>query len=350
MLGVAAYKVKKQHGFSLVELMLAMLIGLIIIGGVMSLYISTRDTQRSSDEQLKMVTDARFAIETIGYDLRHAGSWGATSQQISIDCRLGGQCSFADTPALATGDCANLDYTNLDRPLFGADGSNPYGSSCATQNYKTNTDILQVRYADSSSVPTAAIAKDTAYIRANAMGGKLFVAAANGALPDHNGRKWTSPDFDYMTNNYPLVSHVYYVSNDTDPGDGIPSLRRVSLEAGPLMNDEVILSGVEDFQVQYGIPNPTPANNCDKKTVASYVNADAINNDLDWQKVTAAKVYVLMRSLRKDRDGIKGNRTFTYAGKTADETDGYRRFLISSVIDLRNTSRLDELSAGKGGC
>ncbi len=350
MLKGAACKTRGQQGFSLVELILAILIGLILIGGVMSLYVSTRGAQRNSDEQLRMVNDARYAIETIGYDLRHAGSWGATSQQISINCRLGGQCSFGDTPKVATGDCATLDYTNLDRPLFGANDSNPYGSTCATNSYKANTDILQVRYADSSSTATDAVAKDTVYVRANVLGGKLFVAAADGVLPDHNGRKWLSPDFDYTTKNYPLVSHVYYVSENTDPGDGIPSLRRVSLEAGPKMKDEVVLSGVEDLQVQYGVPDPAPANKCDKTTVATYVNANAINTDLDWQKVTAVKVYILMRSLRKDRAGIKENRTFSYAGKTADESDGYHRFLASSVINLRNTNRLDEVAAGRGGC
>jgi type IV pilus assembly protein PilW len=339
------------RGFSLVEMMLAMLIGIIITGGVMSLYINTRDAQRSSDDQLQMVADARFVIDTLGYDIRHAGSWGGTAVQSVIDCRFSpdAKCSFGDTLPLATGDCAPSDYINLDRPIFGADDSNPYGSTCATMNYRPNTDILQARYADSTFVTTAAVAKDTAYIRANSTNGKLFVASADGTIPDHDGNKWESPEFDYVTKNYPLVSHVFYVSTETDPGDGIPSLRRVTLDAGPLMNDEVIVSGVEDLQVQYGIVDPV-ANPQNKKTVVSYVNASAISCDLDWQKVSAIKIFVLMRSEKRDRDGIQGNRTFTYAGKTADETDGYRRFLISSVIELRNTIRLDELSSGQGGC
>ncbi len=344
-----AIVVLRNQGFSLVELMLAMLIGIIITGGVMSLYVSTRDTQRSSDEQLQMVTDARFVIDMIGYDLRHAGSWGTTSQQISIDCRLGGNCSFGDVVPLATSDCSDRDYANLDRPLFGANDINPYGSTCASNNYRANTDILQVRYADSSFVETDSLAQGTAYIRANSIGGKLFVAAANGTIPDHDGYRWPSPDYDFITRNYPLVSHVYYVSNDTDPGDGIPSLRRVSLINGPEMNDEVILSGVEDFQVQFGLADPQ-ANPGDTQSVVTYVGADAITCDLDWQKVSAVKIYVLMRSQRQDRAGIQGNRTYSYAGKTADESDGFRRFLISSVIDLRNNVRLDELVTGQGGC
>ena len=59
----------RETGFSLVEMMLAMLIGMIIMGGILSIYSNTRDTQRSSSDQLQLVADARFAIDTIAYDL-----------------------------------------------------------------------------------------------------------------------------------------------------------------------------------------------------------------------------------------------------------------------------------------
>ncbi len=77
-----------SRGFSLIELMLAMVIGLIIIGGVMSLYISTRNTQRVSEDQLQLISDARFVINTISDDLRQAGYWGAASVTTSIDCTI----------------------------------------------------------------------------------------------------------------------------------------------------------------------------------------------------------------------------------------------------------------------
>ncbi len=333
----------RQQGFSLVELMLAMLIGLIIIGGVMSLYVSTRDTQRASDEQLQMVTNARFAIDTIAYDIRHAGLWGGTSVQTNIACTQNTACTYGDDMPAATGDCAALDYVNFDRPIFGADDNNPYAGTCASNNYRANTDILQVRYADSAFVQTASLATDTAYVRSNFEGGKVFVY--KGGIPQHDMYRWRSnPQNDTVTRNYPLVSHVYYISQNTDGNDGIPSLRRASLVSGPQMDDEVIASGVEDLQVQYGIVNPQN-NNGDKQTVVSYVNADKIANDSDWQKIKAVRVYLLMRSLRLQRDNIVSNKTFNYAGKTADESDGYRRFLITSVIHLRNTNRLDELSS-----
>ncbi len=347
-------RAQSVKGFSLVELMLAMVIGLIITGGVMSLYVTTRDTQRTSEDQLQMVADARFAIETIGYDIRHASSWGGTNLQQGIDCRLNyTSCYNNNEMPLATDDCMPLDYTNLDLPVFGLDdtsvnvtGGKDYASTCAKNGYIANTDILQVRYADSSAVATAQLVGGTAYARTNVEGGMLFVYDGV-RIPRHEFYKWESnPVNDVVTKNYPLVSNTYYVSSNTDGSDGIPSLRRVSLVNGPAFEDQVMLSGVRDLQIQYGIVDSS-VNQDDDKTVVSYVSAGSITSDLEWQKVAAIKVWVLMRAERKDRDGITGGgKTLKYAGKSINSLDGgYRHFLVSSVISLRNTDRLGEQKA-----
>ncbi len=349
MIGVRSVK-----GFSLVELMLAMVIGLIITGGVMSLYITTRDTQRTSEDQLQMVADARFAIETIGYDIRHASSWGGTNVQLGIDCRLNyTSCYNNNEMPLATDDCMKRDYINLDLPVFGlnntsinAIGGKDYTSTCAKNGYVANTDILQIRYADSSSVATAQLVGGTAYARTNFEGGMVFVYDGL-RIPRHEFYKWESnPTNDAVTKNYPLVSNTYYVSSNTDGSDGIPSLRRVSLVNGPAFEDQVVLSGVVDLQVQYGIVDSS-FNKGDDKTVVSYVSASRIKSNPEWQKVSAIKIWVLMRAERKDRDGITGGgKTLKYAGKSINSLDGgYRHFLVSSVISLRNTDRLGEQKA-----
>lgn len=337
-------------GFSLVELMVALLIGLIILAGVISLHNTTRDTHRGSQDQLKMVTAARFAIETIGFDIRHAGSWGGTNLQQGVHCQKNyDNCSFGDDLPTATGDCSDRDYINLRRPIAGFNNSNPYAATCASNNYLADTDVLQVRYADPSFVVTTSLAGDTAYARTNVEGGKLFVGTS---IPDHDHFKWEPYDqTNVVTKNYPLVSHVYYVSDYSYvPGDGIPALRRSFLVAGPEMRDELLISGVEDFQVQYGIVNNT-VNPNDNTTVVSYVNADKVTTDEDWQKVSAIKLYVMVKADRRDISDVKDStsiskgREYKYAGKTVNESDGYNRFLLSSVIRLRNTDRLGELGA-----
>lgn len=342
-----------SSGFSLIELMLAMLIGLVIMGGVMQLFISTRDTQRASEDQLTVLADARFAIDTIGYDLRHTSVWGRHNNAQKIACQQDvGDSNPCSTPMpVATADCAVQEYIFLARPLFAADNLNPYSATCANESYKAGTDVLSLRYGDTNRIADTALAAGVAYIRTSPNVGMLFVGAD---FPDSSGYdELTTGRTEYS--NHLLVSRVYYVSDYTDaPGDGLPSLRRADLAQGPLMESEVLLAGVEDFQLEFGVDvaidgDPIPVNQPGDAQVDAYVTADAITNDtgglgLAWNNgtVLSVRLWLLMRSEREDRDNIGGPQTFTIAGAApVTFDDGYRRRLVTSVIKLRNTFQID---------
>ncbi len=343
-------KFRRSSGFSLIELMLAMLIGLIIMGGVMQMYVSTRDTQRSSDDQLTLLADARFAMETIAYDLRHASIWGRHNTPGLIACQKENlealECPDGFDMPLATADCEDYEYINIARPLFAVNDDNPYGATCASESYKLGTDMLTVRYADTNKIATSQLAKDVVYMRSSLTGGMVFVATGP-TLPDVNLPKW---DDDLAASNHLLISRVYYVSDYSDVlGDGLPSLRRADLAVGPSMESEVLLTGVEDFQLEFGVDLTEDAQ------VNSYVNASRIDinlgvlDDLEWNNgdVIAVRVWLLMRSERQDRDNIGSAQTFYMAGKNiTTPNDGYRRHLVSGVVKLRNTFQLDTAKAG----
>lgn len=340
----------RSSGFSLVELMLAMLIGLIIMGGVMQIYLSTRDTQRTNEDQLQLLADGRFAIDTIAYDLRHAGIWGGTNETKAIACKLNTEypCEDAGIPYVmpaATDDCTGYEYNNLDVPIIAFDANNPFDASCATESYKANTDVLSLRYADSSWVTEAPapglLAADVVYVRSNFVAGQMFVGQN---VPDTDFYKWDDLN---VTHSHPMISRVYYVSDYTDTvGDGLPSLHRVDLSAGPVMTDKVLLQGVEDFQLEFGIDTSTPKD----FQVNSYVSAASITPE-DWSngRVLAAKIWVLMVSERVDRNNIGSAQSFTIAGNpVVTDNDGRRRYLMSSIVRLRNTARLDLKQVGGG--
>ena len=342
----------RSSGFSLIELMLAMVIGLIIMGGVMQIYISTRDTQRSSEDQLAMLGDARFAMEAIAYDLRHTNVWGKHNYGQLIYCQKDTPGFSFDCPAgfempNAAADCAAQEYVNIARPLFAADNSNPYAVTCAAQSYKSGTDVLTVRYADTNQIGTNVLGIGVAYLRTSRGGGALFVGQGPNSLPDLplDIPGW---DDDTKSSNHLLVSRAYYVSDYSDaPGDGLPSLRRSDLVAGPAMSSEVLLTGVEDFQLEFGVDigaNGVQGSNRDGQ-VDAYVKASSVGN---WSyDVVAVRIWLLMRSERQDRNDIGSAQTFTIAGNTVTTpNDGYRRYLVSSVVKLRNTFQRDVKKAG----
>lgn len=63
----------KQHGFSIVEAMISMLIGIILLAGSMQVFISSKKSFLLQDAISQIQDDARFAIHFITRDLRHAG-------------------------------------------------------------------------------------------------------------------------------------------------------------------------------------------------------------------------------------------------------------------------------------
>lgn len=347
-------------GFSLIELMLAMLVGLIIIGGVMSLYISTRNTQRVSEDQLQLLSDARFVINTIGYDIRQAGFWGTASVTSSIVCRKGSpKCTGSDVLDLATGDCEPSWYIDLDNPVTATDNLSNFISTCTTESYKNNTDVLGVHYADSTPIltqPTNLLATDVTYIRSNYKAGGLFKGDTIPTTGPYAGLpKWkdASENKD-ITQNRKLVSNLYYVSDNTvqSPADGVPSLHRVELYPGPIMKDKMLISGVVDLQLQYGVDT-------DRRgepgygSVNTYVNAgtaaggpsgdlkgmleDPTTHVTDWSRLHSVKIWVLMRSARKDLDNPAGAQTFTLGNHgPVTYNDGHRYYMASSVVNLRN--------------
>jgi type IV pilus assembly protein PilW len=61
-----------QRGFTLIEIMISLLIGAFVLGGVMQLFINTRQTHLVQEELAKLQENARFAMEFISMDIRMA--------------------------------------------------------------------------------------------------------------------------------------------------------------------------------------------------------------------------------------------------------------------------------------
>jgi type IV pilus assembly protein PilW len=314
--------------------MVAMVVGVIIIGGAISLNSSTQKLQKVSVMQMDMVADSRFAIDMIAYDLRHAGMWGGTNKDGLIACKSSDTACTAtaggDTPAPLTigGDCVPGWYSNLIVPVFATNNSNPY-STCipTTENYQANTDVLEIRYADSNVTPSAELNAGQVYVRSNFVNGRVFI---DGTAPEIDAF-----DDAPLTQNHELHAYAYYISDFSDKtGDNVPSLRRASLENGPTVVNQILVSGVVNLQVQFG----EDMDDDDNQTVDRYVNPNAV---VDWTKVYAAKVWLVMRSNKK-QEGIDTSKTFSIAGADVSYggVDDYQHFMVTSVINLRNLRQL----------
>jgi len=66
----------KTKGFTLIELMIAMMLGLIVIGGALSIYISTIKSSSEVVKSSRLNYDLDSAMQLMANDLRRAGYWG----------------------------------------------------------------------------------------------------------------------------------------------------------------------------------------------------------------------------------------------------------------------------------
>ena len=347
----------RQCGITLIEIMISLVIGLIIVGGVWTLLVNSRTSFDTSQNQAHMLDSARYALHVIGRDLRHSGSYGpltsSTPQLISGQAGLG----------TAAEDCGNQFFIDINRRVFGTNGTNPFGGTClkAAKNYLPGTDILVVRYADPSPVSNEnaelPASTNTVFIHSYHSRGQLFLASGSGSAPtlgklDATGKIDQfhmldgSAPIDIM--NYRVVANVYYISSQTNPGDAIPSLRRISLVpggTGPEMRDELLVSGVQDLQVQFGINDCTANVATCPTTVNRYVDADnnAVFGGATWpnpqvtNQIRSVRVWLLVRS-ETTEVGLNTAQTFTLGSTSVTAAnDGFLRTVYSGVFNLRNT-------------
>lgn len=100
----------RQRGLSLVELMIAMLLGLIVVAGVYNMYVGTRHSSRFTEGLQRMQENGRFGVSVLQRGLRLAGysptvPLGALDMAAGSDSRIvvqllqGHDCNGNETAA-----------------------------------------------------------------------------------------------------------------------------------------------------------------------------------------------------------------------------------------------------------
>ncbi|NOQ14338.1 MAG: hypothetical protein GQ583_07680 [Methyloprofundus sp.] len=77
---------KKQTGFSLVELMIAMLLGIIVVGGTIAMYVTTVRGGTNTINSARLNYDLDSVMQIMVNDIRRAGYWGgATVNSLAVN-------------------------------------------------------------------------------------------------------------------------------------------------------------------------------------------------------------------------------------------------------------------------
>jgi type IV pilus assembly protein PilW len=116
----------KQSGLSLVELMIAILIGSFITAGLLQLFVNSRATYRIQESLSRLQEEGRFATNFLTRDIRMAGYWGCLSSATQIESNLNPGASFNDfSTTITASDNDGLNGSDTIQ-LSGARGSGIY--------------------------------------------------------------------------------------------------------------------------------------------------------------------------------------------------------------------------------
>ena len=300
----------RQSGMSLVELMVALTIGTVLIIGAVSVYMQSRSSYRVNEAVARLQENGRFALDTLEPDIRLARFWGQTSRTSFID----GRAAPIEPNAFAGDDACGPNWgVNLDSDIDGSNNSYTLACSAHNNNPAPASDVLVVRHASSNP---AALQAGRIQIHSDRAHGELF---DNGVQPA--GFVTTSETFN-------LITHGYYVSRDSTATNGLPSLRRKALIAGPDVTDEEIIPGVEDLQVQFGVDTTGDG------IINRYVNPGAVPIG---SPILAVRLWLRLRT-ENIEVGFQDDNVYTYADQVVGPlNDNFRRLLVSKTILLRNT-------------
>jgi len=333
----ATMRERKQAGFSLVELMVGMVLGLMLIAGAVSIYLASKRSYVEVEQVAALTESARFAEQLVGDSLRHAGFFGEVSPiSINKDSNLsivGGDCDgdagahdlsqfvYAVTaPSAPPGtsvsvlDCIDDAMPNTDVLVIKHVASQPY-----TDGPRDSFDPNDPSQSDGVIDTPDLLQNDKTYVLTNNITGIMF--DGNDTVPSKQVPGGTAWEYQY---------EVFYIRNAA-----IPQLSRKVLNwTGTAMElrTEDIAEGVENLRVSLGYDSNNDGE------VDTFKTPTEVSSTGNWSEVQSVEVFMLTRSATKDVQ-YTDEKTYRLAGSdvTPDaDKKNYRRLVSYASVSLRN--------------
>ncbi|MFK7814875.1 MAG: PilW family protein [Gammaproteobacteria bacterium] len=358
-----------QKGFSVVELMVALVLGLFLVSGVTAMYISSKQSYRMTDNLSRLQESLRFSLEYISNDVRMAGympcRFPPLTRNVMDDSVTGDATTGTDAWFLDYFDFGIQGYeggvtafpphlpavgTNAGDRVAGADAivvlkGSVYTSSVDSHDATTNTFTLQNNFTlsdfDRGRIAIACDPRQASIFQVSAVdetARTINYTDVPSISPGNANTNIGSFGPDAQITSYQPV--VYYLANSTQ-NPSVRSLKRqyfIARTAGlnevADMREEELLEGVESMQILYG--EDTLNNDL---IVDRYVTA---NNVTDWQNVITVRIGLLMASGEQITAQVDTN-AYNVAGTLISDTstpahggDRRLRYVANTTINLRN--------------
>lgn len=307
------------RGIGLVELMIALILGLLLIGGVINLFVTNRAAFRTTEQLSRLQENARTSFELMARSMRDAG---------------GTPCGRDLPMANVITDAATTWWANWADGIRGYDGDQAIGAVSSGTNAGdriAGTDALFVLSAD-ANVGSAISSHDTAAnqftlstaahgLRSGDIGvacdyrqAAIFEISLASSSSNQIGYGGTSGNcttglrapaacgagttYEFQTGGslMRLSSQIWYVGANGRGGRSLYRLRLIESGGSPASRTEEIAEGIFDMQLSYLSLNAAGA------LEDAYEEASDI---ADWSRVVAARIALTLQS--SDAVGTDGS-------------------------------------------
>jgi len=345
----------QQSGLSLIELMVAMVLGLVLLAGVTQIFLSSQQTYRVTEGQSRLQESARFSFEFLTKDVREAGYSGCrTIEQMNVQVVATPAPPTYNENSTINGNEAtsavawtpSLPATITGTVVGGTDAITiQKGSSCGATlvgNLSSSSANIQISAPNSCSISAGdammiADCEDAHIFRATTVSSgspQTISHAANQNSATHfcidqssmsgpgscgtGNAKLYSADSELLK----FSSLTYYIRLGAS---GINALWVYDNTSSVAME---LVEGVENMQIRYGVD--TDSNDI----IDSYQTANDVNTAANWDKVVSAEISLLF--VTQENKLTTTNQSYTYNGAAVTSTDNRLRRVYTTVIGIRN--------------
>ncbi|CAA0126286.1 Uncharacterised protein [Halioglobus japonicus] len=322
---------RSARGFSLVELMVAMLLGLIVAGGASAVYLASKQSMTETEQVAALSENGRFALQLIGNAARHIGFYGGASPaDIRWDASLGvvaGNC---------TGGAAAYDTANS---IFAVRAATASVLGCI-EDAVPGTDVLVIKGVEPSpqwdanpedpnaeldgliSFPANAWSEEDVYVVSNGESGVLLDGADT---PPDVGE---GSEFAFGTA-WPYRLQIFYIRAGDTPTLARKVLAWDGTAGGMFVDTQNLVQGVENMRFLFGYDS---TGNGRVDTLSNLADVTAANA---WPQVISMQAFILLRSELPD-PGYDNEKTYQLADVAVTPGDNVRRILLHSDMVMRN--------------
>tara|TARA_B110000967_G_C18848635_1_gene543380 strand:+ start:223 stop:1125 length:903 start_codon:yes stop_codon:yes gene_type:complete len=290
---------KKQSGFTLIELMVSLALGLGISWVMIDISLNAARSGQDIRSNGDVIEKGRYVSNLLKREIKHAGFFGRI---VSANIESG---------SLSTNWCNSTPTVNqLKTPVFGLNNKSVL---CNSINLLNGSDVLMIRRASTSITAPGALLTSRDYIQSNFEGITLAKGvASNFTLKELDGVT-LAPSREYRQD-------LYYVDNKNN-------FKRRRLVNGSNII-EPLIEGVDDFQLEYGIDTN------DDNLADTFVAAPAHNDYAKWQNIKSVTVFLLVSGYDTTQVDTK---IYTYSSKSnVSFNDKKKRRLFSFTVAVGN--------------